>query len=173
MFPLLLELTLILLSAADLRLNLGLQLLLQVPHLLLVILDQVDQLEDLLARLLVGRLQILYLLLAAPHLLPQVLIFRPHHRLLPVCLLVWHLIPEHHPTVNNVLLERVGGEHGVFLGPGPHYGGRVPARAPPLGRGTLGLHVIIVDVAREYDFQLAMKDLRHLFVGLCDGLPGG
>ena len=52
MFPLLLELTLILLSDADLRLNLGLQLLLQVPHLLLVILDQVDQLEDLLAWLL-------------------------------------------------------------------------------------------------------------------------
>ena len=161
-------------SDADLRLNLGLQLLLQVPHLLLVILNQVDQLEDLLAWLLVGRLQMLNLLLAAPHLLPQVLILGPHHRLLPVCLLVWHLIPEHHATVNNVLLERVGGEHGVFLGPGHHYGGRVPARAPPLqvlGRGTLGLHVIIVDVAREYDFQLGMKDLTHLFVGLC-GLSG-
>ena len=115
----------------------------------------------------------LYLLLAAPHLLPQVLIFGPHHRLVPVCLLAWHLIPEYHATVNNVLLERVGGEHGVFFGPGPHYGGRVPTRAPPLGRGTRSMHVIIVDVAREYDFQLAMKDLTHLFVGLCDGLPGG
>jgi len=156
-------------------LNLGLQLLLQVPHLILVILNQVDQLEDLLARLLVGRLQMLNLFLAAPHLLPQVLILRPHHRILPVCLLCCHLIPKHHATVNNVLLEGVGGEHGIFLGPGPHhYGGRVPARAPPLrvlGRGTLGLDVIGVRIPSKNDFQLGMKDLTHLFVGLC-GLPG-
>ena len=161
-------------SAADLRLNLGLQLLLQVPHLLLVILNQVDQLEDLLARFLVSRLQMLYLLLAAPHLLPQVLILRPHHRILPVCLLAWHLIPKNHATVNNVLLEGVGGKHGIFLGPGDHYGGRVPARAPPLRvlrRGTLGLHVIGVGVPSKNHFQLGMKDLTHLFVGLC-GLPG-
>ncbi len=102
-------------SNADLRLNLGLQLLLQIPHLLLIILNKVDKLEDLLARLLMSRLQMLNLLLAAPHLLPQVLILSPHHRLLPVCLLGWRLITEHHPTVNNVLLERVRSEHGVFL----------------------------------------------------------
>jgi hypothetical protein len=158
-------------------LNLGLQLLLQVPHLLLVILNQVDQLEDLLARFLVSRLQMLYLLLAAPHLLPQVLILRPHHRILPVCLLCCHLIPKHHATVNNVLLEGVGGEHGIFLGPGPHhYGGRVPARAPPLrvlGRGTLGMHVISVGIPSKNDFQLGMKDLTHLFVGLCGMVTGG
>ena len=156
--------------------NLGLQLLLQVPHLLLVILNQVDQLEDLLARLLVGRLQMLNLFLAAPHLLPQVLILGPHHRFLPVCLLCWHLIPKHHATVNNVLLEGVGGKHGIFLGPGDHYGGRVPARAPPLrvlGRGTLGMHVISVGIPSKNDFQLGMKDLTHLFVGLCGMVTGG
>ena len=160
-------------SDTDLRLTLGLQLLLQIPHLLLVILNQVDKLEDLLAWLLVSGLQMLNLILTAPNLLPQVLVLGPHHRLLPgVCLLTWHLITEHHPTVNNVLLERVRGEHGILLGAADHYRGRVPARAPSLRllwRRTLGLHVIIIqldNVAREYDFQLAMNDLTHLFVGL-------
>ena len=159
-------------SDTDLRLNLRLQLLLQIPHLLLVILNKVDKLEDLLAWLLMSRLQMLNLILAAPHLLPQVLILGPHHRLLLVCLLACHLITEHHPTVNNVLLERVRGEHGILLGAADHYRGRVPARAPPLRLlwlRTLGLHVIIIqldNVAREYDLQLAMNDFTHLFVGL-------
>ena len=157
-------------SDADLRLNLGLQLLLQIPHLLLVILNKVDKLEDLLARLLMSRLQMLNLLLTAPHLLPQVLILSPHHRFLPICLLGRHLITEHHPTVNNVLLERVRGEHGVFFGAAHEYRGRVSARAAPLGvlwRRTLGLQEVIViqlDIARENDFQLGMNDLTHLFV---------
>ena len=69
------------------------------------------------------------------------------------------------------MLERVRGEHGIFLGAAHHYRGWVSARGPSLGlllRCTLSLQVIIIElnVAREYDLQLAVHDLAHLFVGL-------
>jgi len=58
------------------------QLYLQITHLLLVILNEVDQLEDLLAGFLLIGFQGLDLILAAADLLPQVLILCPENLLL-------------------------------------------------------------------------------------------